>query len=250
MALKRNSQAFRTVCATRSKIEFFLKHGKFDHQKWLNTVEQFWASWFYMAQAISTETKRPEAPGLALIVTDQSERLEVFRQAMPGYSISSVPLQAFLEPGFSVANRDMLVILECRAIGPSLLKKIEQLQHSSPCAVLVFADSGNGDAAQNALRAGASACVIDGFAPHRVEPLSAIARERFRQSQEARDEISRTKADLEARKLIERAKGLLMQSRGLSEQEAYALLRKTAMKQSRTIREVAESVLSLSDFLQ
>ena len=75
-----------------------------------------------------------------------------------------------------------------------------------------------------------------------------MALERFRQSDEIRRELHKTQATLESRKTVERAKGVLMDQRGLSESEAYELMRKTAMKQARPLREVAESILSVSEF--
>ncbi len=115
--------------------------------------------------------------------------------------------------------------------------------------IVVFDDNTDSTQAKRAVRAGASAYIVDGLATSRIRPIVEVAIERFKLTDTLHQELQKSKDDLAARKTIERAKGLLMERRGLSEQEAYDALRKTAMGQGKPIREVADAILSISNLL-
>ena len=184
-----------------------------------------------------------------VIVSFGTAHFDVFSKAFADSAFSIIYRDAFLKGHFSGFSEETLLIIDCDIISDDMLDQIAALQQRSPCPVLIFAGNGEAQDAQNALRAGATSCVIDGLQPHRVSTLAAIARERFLQSRKLQVELAETKGTLEARKVIDRAKGLMMEQRGLKESEAYELLRKTAMKQSKTMREVAESYLALSGLM-
>jgi response regulator NasT len=101
----------------------------------------------------------------------------------------------------------------------------------------------------DAINAGVSAYVVDGLNPARVKPVLDVAVARFNQFQALNDELGRAKASLAERKIIERAKGILMQQKKLSEEEAYRALRRAAMEQNRRIAEVAEYLVSAARLL-
>ena len=100
------------------------------------------------------------------------------------------------------------------------------------------------------MQAGVSAYIIDGMNPRRVKPIIDVAVARFREFQALRDELKKTKATLSERKLIERAKGLLMRERSIGEDEAYAALRKLAMDRQQRLVDVAEALLAFADVLK
>ncbi len=115
--------------------------------------------------------------------------------------------------------------------------------------VAVFADRSDDSLTKAAIEAGVSAYVVDDLRPERLKPVMAAAITRFNMFRRMRDELAETKRALEERKLIDRAKGLLMKARGIGEDEAYALLRKTAMDQGRKISEVASALVTAADLL-
>lgn len=115
--------------------------------------------------------------------------------------------------------------------------------------VAVFADKSDDTMTKAAIEAGVSAYVVDDLRPDRLQPVMAAAITRFNMFRRMRDELTETKRALEERKLIDRAKGLLMKARGLNEDEAYSLLRKTAMDQGRKISEVAAALVTAADLL-
>ena len=115
--------------------------------------------------------------------------------------------------------------------------------------VAVFADRSDDSITKAAIEAGVSAYVVDGLRPERLRPVISAAITRFNMFRRMREELSETKRALEERKIIDRAKGLLMKARGIGEDEAYALLRKTAMDQGRKIGEVAQALVTAADLL-
>ena len=123
---------------------------------------------------------------------------------------------------------------------------LESLFHVSRAAarpVAMFVDRSDAAMIEAAVDAGVSAYVVDGLRKERVKSILDMAISRFNAFSRLRDELDKTRQALEERKTIDRAKGILMKKRGLGEDEAYALLRKSAMNENRRIAEVAASVV-------
>lgn len=116
--------------------------------------------------------------------------------------------------------------------------------------VAMFVSGAAGGLAQAAVEAGVSAYVVDGLQPERLKPVMDTAIARFRMVRQMRTELAETRRALEERKVIDRAKGLLMKAKGIDEDAAYALLRKTAMDQGRRVAEVAEALVTASGLLR
>jgi len=115
--------------------------------------------------------------------------------------------------------------------------------------VALFVDRSAEGLSTAAIEAGLSAYVVDGLTPARVRPVLDAAIARFRIMARMRAELAETKRALEERKVIDRAKGLLMRARGIPEDEAYALLRRTAMDQGRRVADVAEALVTAAGLL-
>ena len=118
-----------------------------------------------------------------------------------------------------------------------------------PRPIVMFVVDDDPGLIDQAIRAGVSAYIIDGLDARRVRPVLDVAMARFREQQALREELKRARADLEERKLVERAKGILMQSRKLSEGEAYRTLRKLAMDQNKRLVDVAENLIAVAKLL-
>lgn len=115
--------------------------------------------------------------------------------------------------------------------------------------VAMFVSGAPDGLAHAAIEAGVSAYVVDGLAPDRIKPVLETAIARFRVVRQMRTELTETRRALEDRKVIDRAKGLLMKARGLDEEAAYALLRKTAMEQNKRMADVAAALVSAAKLL-
>lgn len=116
--------------------------------------------------------------------------------------------------------------------------------------VAMFVDRSDQGLTRAAIEAGVSAYVVDGLRPDRIQPILDAAVARFHVFQRIRSELAATRAALEERKLIDRAKGVLMRAKGLSEEEAYALLRKTAMDQGKRLADLAQALVTAAELLK
>ena len=99
------------------------------------------------------------------------------------------------------------------------------------------------------MEAGVSAYIVDGLKKERVKPILDMAVSRFNAFSRLQRELADAKSALEERKVIERAKGIMMRMRGLSEEEAFALLRQTAMNEKKKMSEIAQSVVTAAGLL-
>lgn len=115
--------------------------------------------------------------------------------------------------------------------------------------VAMFVSGAAGGLAQAAVEAGVSAYVVDGLSPERLAPVLDTAIARFQFVRKMRTELAETRKALEERKVIDRAKGLLMKARGIDEDAAYALLRKTAMDQNKRVADVAGALVTAAGLL-
>ena len=115
--------------------------------------------------------------------------------------------------------------------------------------VAMFVDESDDSLTKAAIEAGVSAYVVDDLRPERLRPVMSAAITRFNMFRRMRDELAETKRALEERKITDRAKGILMKARGISEEDAYAILRKSAMDKGKKISEVAEAIVTAADLL-
>ena len=116
--------------------------------------------------------------------------------------------------------------------------------------VAMFVSGAAGALAQAAVEAGVSAYVVGGLQTERLKPVMDVAIARFQMMRQMRTELDETRRALEERKVIDRAKGLLMKAKGIGEDDAYAILRKAAMDQGRKVAEVAEALVTAAGLLQ
>lgn len=116
--------------------------------------------------------------------------------------------------------------------------------------VAMFVDQSDGSLTKAAIEAGVSAYVVNGLRPERIRPILDAAIARFHMVQKMRVELAETRRALEERKVIDRAKGILMRARGIGEDEAYSLMRKAAMDQGRKVADVAQALITAADLLK
>jgi response regulator NasT len=145
-------------------------------------------------------------------------------------------------------NPDVIVI-DLENPNRDMLENMFQLSRVVKRPVAMFVDRSDAAAIERAIDAGVSAYVIDGLKQERVKPILDMAVSRFNAYARLTRELEQARDELENRKLVERAKGILMKSRNLSEEDAYALLRKTAMSGNRKIVDVANSLVVAAGLL-
>ncbi len=131
-----------------------------------------------------------------------------------------------------------------------VLEQMFQVSRSVHRPIAMFVDRSDTDMIEAAVDAGVGAYVVDGLRKERIKAVLDMAVSRFNAFSKLRDELDRARAALDERKLVDRAKGILMAGKGMSEEAAYALLRKAAMNENRRIAEVAQSVVTAARLLK
>ncbi|CAH2398394.1 ANTAR domain-containing response regulator [Mesorhizobium escarrei] len=142
-----------------------------------------------------------------------------------------------------------VIVIDLENPNRDMLENMFQLSRVVKRPIAMFVDRSDQASIEAAVEAGVSAYVVDGLRQERVKPILDMAISRFNAFSRMARELEEARSELEDRKVIDRAKGILMRSRCLSEDAAYALLRKTAMNQNRKISEIAQSLVTAAGLL-
>jgi response regulator NasT len=131
-----------------------------------------------------------------------------------------------------------------------VLEQMFQVSRTVQRPIAMFVDKSDAGMTEAAVNAGVSTYVVDGLKKERIHSILELTISRFRAFNQLRTELDKTKQQLEERKLVDRAKGILMKERGLNEEQAYALLRKAAMNENLKLSQVAQSIITASKLLK
>jgi response regulator NasT len=142
-----------------------------------------------------------------------------------------------------------VIIVDMQSPSRDVLEDMRRLHQEQPRPVVMFVDESDADSIRAAVRAGVSAYVVDGLKSGRVRAVVEVAIARFEEFQALRSELDAARTTLADRKLVERAKGIIMRRQGIGEEDAYQLLRKTAMDRKRKLAEVARDVIAMAELL-
>lgn len=170
-----------------------------------------------------------------------------------GHDLADVGVEVVAEiadaadlPKAVVQQAPDLVVGVSASLSNAMFEAIRMVGSLAPCPMVVFTSDGGTQKIERASEAGIHAYVVDGYAKHRLLSVIAVARARFRQERALREEFSGLSQRFEERKLVDRAKGLLMRSRSVSEAEAFEVLRAAAMRNRQRIGIMAQSVIDMS----
>ena len=190
-----------------------------------------------------------------LVVDESDERAALLREALTaaGHEVAA-SLSSSLELLHAVeALQPDVIVIDTESPTRDVLEHVVIVSQSSPRPIVMFASDSGGEAIRDAVRAGVSAYVVDGLDTSRVNSIVEVACARFeeykREFQRLKIELADANLKLSERKLVERAKGLLMQSRGLSEDDAYHALRKLAMAKKQRLGDIAQQVIDTAELL-
>jgi response regulator NasT len=166
-----------------------------------------------------------------------------------GYNIVAVlPADVFLPERLAQIAPDMIIV-DAESQARDTLEHVVMATREARRPIVLFTNDDDTSHVRDAIAAGVTAYVVAGLAPERVKPVLEVALARFQHEEAMRRELDDARSQLSDRKVIERAKGVLMSRQGLSEQEAYARLRKTAMDKGLKLAEVARRVVDVADLL-
>jgi response regulator NasT len=186
-----------------------------------------------------------------LVVDESEERAAILREGLviAGHEVVA-SLSSPIELLHAVEElRPDVIVIDTESPTRDVLEHVVIVSQSSPRPIVMFASDSGGEAIRDAVRAGVSAYVVDGLDTSRVNSIVEVACARFAEFQSLKLELAEANLKLSERKLVERAKGLLMQSRRISEDEAYHALRKLAMSKKQRLGDVAQQVIDTAELL-
>jgi len=143
-----------------------------------------------------------------------------------------------------------VILIDLENPSRDVLEQMFQVSRIVKRPVAMFVDQADSASIQASVDAGVSAYIVDGLKKERIKSILDLCISRFNAFSRLQSELEQTRSALEERKVIDRAKGILMKAKNLSEEQAYALLRKTAMNENRKIAEVAQSVVIAAELFK
>lgn len=142
-----------------------------------------------------------------------------------------------------------VILIDLANPSRDVLEQMFQVSRTVKRPVAMFVDQSDTAMIEASVDAGVSAYIVDGLRKERVKPILDMTVSRFNAFDRLARELDQARTELAERKVIERAKGILMKTRGIQEEEAYALLRKTAMNEKKKLVEIAQSVVTAAQLL-
>jgi response regulator NasT len=142
-----------------------------------------------------------------------------------------------------------IIVIDTESPDRDTLEYLTQITRDAPRPVVMFTDDDDAAKIRQALRAGVTSYVVGSVGAERIQPILRVAAAHFEEHQTLVQELDNAKTELASRKVIERAKGIVMRHKGVPEDEAYRLLREMAMTRRVKLVEVAQQVIDLSSVL-
>jgi response regulator NasT len=187
-----------------------------------------------------------------LLVDTRPERAQVLQSSLRAEGLDLV---ASIAPGDdlmgAIRRHDPdLVLIDIDSPDRDTLESLRSAQASQPRPMVMFTQDDDGATIRRAVQAGVTAYIVDGLETRRVRPIVDAAMAQFTHYRALEDELQRALTKLSERKIIERAKGIVMQQQGISEPEAFAAMRSLAMRKNKKLVEIAETVIAAAELLQ
>jgi response regulator NasT len=184
----------------------------------------------------------------ALALQERSRSLRIALLQNGFNLVATLPADVFLSDRLAQLRPD-LIIVDAESDARDALEHVVIATRDALRPIVMFTNDDDPATARAAVAAGVAAYIVEGLKPERIRPILDVALARFEHEQALRCELAGARAELQERKIIDRAKGMLMQRQGLTEEQAYARLRKAAMDKNLKLAEVAQRVLDVADLL-
>jgi response regulator NasT len=187
-----------------------------------------------------------------ILVIDESQQRAV--EICTGLIKAGHQVAAVLPSAFELIERieeikPDIILIETESPSRDTLEHLAVMNRDMPRPVVMFSQDGDSNTIRSAIKAGVAAYVVDGFEIDRLKPVVDVAVARFDEHQLLKRELADASRKLSERKLIDKAKGILMKTRGMDEETAYAALRKLAMERSQPIAKVAANLVDMAALL-
>jgi response regulator NasT len=186
-----------------------------------------------------------------LVVDESEERAELLGE---GLRLAGLEVAASLSSPLALLKkieelRPDIIVIDTESPSRDVLEHLVMVTQHTPRPIVMFASDERASTIREAVRAGVSAYVVDGLDKKRIKTIVAAAVARFEELQGLREQLAAANLRLSERKLVERAKGMLMKSRSLDEPAAYEAMRKLAMDRKLKLAEVAQRIIDAADLL-
>jgi response regulator NasT len=186
-----------------------------------------------------------------MLVDDSQKEVSLLKNSLiaAGYDVVAVPAAALALADRVAELKPDVIIIDTESPTRDVLEHLSVVSARAPRPIVLFTEDRENATIQAALKAGVSAYVVAGIQPERLQPILEVAVARFEREQTLREELRDAQFKLAERKVVERAKGFLMQQKGVSEDEAFKLLRKLAMDRNARLLDVAQQVVDVAKLL-
>lgn len=184
-----------------------------------------------------------------LLIDENSSSSEILMIALDdvGFEVvGRVSCDDDIMAGIRVCEPDVLVI-NMESPDVYIFNQLFEINKTHPKPIVFFAEKGEEDVINKAVKAGVSAFIVDGLTGRRLKPVIELAIARFNEMQSLYEKLSASQVNLEERKVIERAKGILMSRKNVNEADAYNSLRTLAMSQNKKLFDIAKNVIEMSE---
>ncbi|MBI3221559.1 MAG: ANTAR domain-containing protein [Nitrosomonadales bacterium] len=189
--------------------------------------------------------KTNEAPLRVLLVDETFERAALLNQGLrqAGCRIAAHVSSSADITGLVSELMPDVIILDVDSPDRDTLEHLCLISRDQPRPIVMFTHDDDSGKIRDSIRAGVSAYVVDGLNPERLRSIMEVATARFNEFQSMRHDLAQAESRLAERKVVERAKGLLMNTHGYSEPDAYQRMRSMAMSRGKRLVEIADSII-------
>ena len=186
-----------------------------------------------------------------LLIDDGAHRVALIRDELTrqGHEVVGVIDSAIVVHECVTRLAPDVVIVDSESPSRDTLEHVATLSVNNPRPVVVFAEDDSDEPLQRAMQAGVSAYVVAGLQPHRLASVLKVAIARFEQDKSLREQLLQAESELSSRRVVERAKAILMQQGGLDEDAAHRQLRKLAMDRGEKLVPLAERIIDAHELL-
>jgi response regulator NasT len=186
-----------------------------------------------------------------MLVDDAQKDVSLLKEGLKaaGYDVIEVAMSAAALLDRVAIEQPDVIIIDSDSPTRDTLEQLSFVSARQPRPIVLFTEDRANATIQAALKAGVSAYIVAGMQPDRLQPILDVAVARFEQDRALRDELHSVNERLAERKVVERAKGILMKQKGIAEEEAFQLMRKLAMDRNRKLLDVAQQIIDVTDML-
>ena len=187
-----------------------------------------------------------------MLVDDSQKEVSLLKEGLQAAGYDVVEVTTLTTSAVALldrvaATRPDVIIIDTDSPTRDTLEQLSFVSREQPRPIVLFTDDDGSASIQASLRAGVSAYIVAGIQSERLKPILEVAVARFEQEQALRDELKDAHDRLAERKLVERAKGILMRQKGVGEDDAFRMMRKLAMDRSRRLADIAQQVIDIAE---